>query len=290
MKKLTTQQFINKANQIHNNKYDYSKVNYINAKTKIIIICKRHNEFIQNPGNHLFGNGCSKCVNNIKYTTKEFIKKAKQVHKNKYDYSKVRYINAKTKAIIICKKHGRFLQTPNSHLCGQKCPRCNKTHKLSTDIFIKKAKQVHDSKYDYSKVKYINTKTKVIIVCKKHKKFLQIPGNHLKGHGCPKCNNIVSKKEIEWLDKIEKENNIKIERNTTIYINKKRIYPDGLHKQSNTIYEYYGNFWHGNPKIYNQQDINKVNKKSFGKLYQQTLKRENLIKSAGYNLVVKWGD
>ena len=175
MKKLTTKEFIEKANKIHGNKYDYSKVEYINAHTKVCIICPEHGEFWQTPNDHLGRKGCPKCANNIKLTGEEFIQKAKKIHGDKYDYSKVKYINNTTKVCIICPRKG-------------KCPKCSHNHKNDTQTFIEKAKKIHGDEYDYSKVEYINNHTKVCIVHKKcGKEFWQSPQNHLQGKGCPFC-------------------------------------------------------------------------------------------------------
>lgn len=203
MRKLTTEEFIEKAKQIHGNKYNYSKVDYVNIKTKICIICPEHGEFWQVPNYHLTGNGCPKCAleKSIKrckegrYNTEIFINKAKEIFGNTYDYSKVKYIDSKTKVLIKCNKcNHEFYQTPASHLYGYGCANCANT-RLSNDEFIKRAKLVHkNSNYDYSKVNYINNKTKVTIICPKHGEFQQTPNNHLKGSGCPYCNK--SKGEI----------------------------------------------------------------------------------------------
>ena len=126
-------------------------------------------------------------------TNEKFVKKAKEVHGDKYDYSKVEYINRNTKVCIICPIHGEFWQTPDNHLKGQKCPLCaniirGNTFRSHKDDFIKKAKEVHGDKYDYSKVNYINNRTKVCIICPKHGEFWQVPYSHLKGFGCKLCN------------------------------------------------------------------------------------------------------
>ena len=97
---IKTNIFISKANKIHGDKYDYSNVNYINAKTKINIICKIHGEFEQNPSNHLKKHNCQKCAKNFKLDTLGFIEKAKEIHEDSYDYSKVNYINAYYKLIF----------------------------------------------------------------------------------------------------------------------------------------------------------------------------------------------
>ena len=191
--KYTTEEFINKAKSIHGDKYDYSKVNYINNSTKICIICPIHGEFWKQPNHHLNGYGCNKCskINNTKNEKNkyDFIKKAKEIHGDKYDYSKVEYINSKNKVCIICKEHGEFYQTPNKHIIRKHgCPLCNGGIKSNTKDFIKKAKEVHGNKYDYSKVEYINANTKVCIICSIHGEFWQTPHNHLNGCGCPYCN------------------------------------------------------------------------------------------------------
>jgi len=123
-KKITTEEFIKKAKSVHGDKYDYSKVDYVNNSTKISINCPIHGEFEQRPNDHLSGKGCSKCSGVCKSTTEEFILKVKAIHGNKYDYSKVDYANAHKKVIIICPKHGEFKQEPNSHLRSVGCPKC----------------------------------------------------------------------------------------------------------------------------------------------------------------------
>jgi len=116
MKRLTTEEFIKKAKEIHGDRYDYSKVNYITAKTKVCIICPKHGEFWMEPVNHLSGQNCPKCVGGVRLTKEEFITKANEVHNNKYDYSKVDYVNSQTKVCIICPEHGEFWQTPEKHI------------------------------------------------------------------------------------------------------------------------------------------------------------------------------
>jgi len=118
-----TKQFINKAKEIHGNKYNYSLVKYINNKTKINIICPEHGEFKQSPDIHKT-HGCPLCT---KVYTEDFIKNAKKIHNDKYDYSLVDYTTARTKIKIICKKHDIFHQIPNNHLSGKGCPRCKES-------------------------------------------------------------------------------------------------------------------------------------------------------------------
>ena len=121
-----------------------------------------------------------------KLTLEEFISRAKEVHGNKYDYSKVEYINSKTKVCIICPIHGEFWQTPRQHLISLGCPRCS--HSLVTQKdFIDKCRAIYGDKYDYSKTKYVNNHTKVVITCPIHGDFVKRPGDFIRGHGCIKC-------------------------------------------------------------------------------------------------------
>ena len=129
----TTKEFIEDAKKIHGDKYDYSKVEYINARAKVCIICPIHGEFWQRPDKHIRGQGCPKCGDilngfNKRLGVNEFVKRAKKIHGNKYDYSKVEYVNVDTKVCIICPKHGEFWQTPYCHVSGNGCPTCNESH------------------------------------------------------------------------------------------------------------------------------------------------------------------
>lgn len=217
--KNTTEEFMKKALKIHNNKYDYSKVNYINSSTKVVITCPEHGDFEQTPNNHLYNkSGCIKCGFNttgykLRLTMKKFLKKAKSIHGNMYNYQKVKYINAHTKITITCPEHGDFEQIPNSHLNGSGCYYCgnkaiSKSLKSNKYDFIQKAIAVHSDKYDYSKVNYINNRSKVTIICSLHGKFEQIPNSHLRGCGCFKCKS--SKGEL-LIEEIFKKHNIKYE-------------------------------------------------------------------------------
>jgi very-short-patch-repair endonuclease len=154
-----TELFISKAIKIHKDRYDYSKVKYINAKTKILITCKIHGEFEQTPSNHLSNFNCQKCANNLKSTNINFIEKALLVHHNRYDYSKVCYINADIPVIIICKEHGEFKQIPDFHInrsCG--CPSCNNK---TENICFSNIKKIYPTIIKQFKVNWC-----------KHKKYL----------------------------------------------------------------------------------------------------------------------
>lgn len=192
MKALSNDIVIEKIKNVWGETYDLSKVNYINAREKIIIICKKHGEFKIKLQDLLNGHGCKKCaVERIKkklMKTKEwFIENAIQVHGDKYDYSKVEYNGVSTKVCIICPEHGEFWQTPKDHLNGHGCFACYGKKLKTLNEFISDSRKIHGDKYDYSKVEYKNSKTKVCIICPEHGEFWQTPNAHLNGQGCNLC-------------------------------------------------------------------------------------------------------
>jgi len=188
MKKLTTEEFIEKARKIHGDKYNYSLVEYKSTKTKVKIICKEHGIFKQRPDSHISGQSCPKCGGTKKLTTDEFIEKSKKIHGNKYDYNLVEYKNNTTKVKIICSQHGIFEQKPQEHLRGCGCNIHNKIKKLTTDEFVEKARKKFGNKFDYSLVNY---NERVKIICPIHGIFEQTPKNHLRSsYGCLRCSKL----------------------------------------------------------------------------------------------------
>lgn len=215
----TVETFLTQAKEIHEDKYDYSKVEWKNTRTPIVIICPIHGEFTQIPQNHIrLKCGCRKCGRigiNQKYNTEYFIKHAKLIHGNKYEYSNVQCFNATDKVEIICAAHGKFKQIANQHLQGHGCPKCNfdqmaKDRAMGKELFINKAKELFGEKYDYSKVEYINGQRNVCLICPTHGEFDVTPNNHLsKKSGCPVCSE--SKLERELASILDKKN-VKYER------------------------------------------------------------------------------
>lgn len=181
MKRRTIEEFIKEANLIHNNKYDYSKVVYVNQTEKVKIICPIHGEFEQTPKNHLKGRGCCKCgherTNASKVlSTEEFIRRAKTKHGNKYSYDKTVYSRFNADIIVTCPIHGDFHVNSHYHISnGSGCPECAKINmgptRMTTEEFITKARLLHRDTYDYSKVEYVISSQKVEIICPKHGSF-----------------------------------------------------------------------------------------------------------------------
>ena len=187
-RKLTSLEWINQANTKHNNKYTYENAVYKNSRSKVIITCLEHGDFEQRPSHHLRKHGCPYCGDVIKHTLEVFIENSKEVHNNKYDYSKVIYVNNTTKVIIGCPIHGDFEQAPSNHTTQkQGCLDCAGNRKHTTTSFSNKANKVHNSKYDYSKTVYKSGKTKVTIICRIHGDFKITPNSHLRGVGCSSC-------------------------------------------------------------------------------------------------------
>ena len=200
--KFDTEIFIEKSKLIHGDRYDYSKTEYINKRSKVKIICKEHGEFEQTAYCHYyFKQGCPDCKINKQLTTEEFVENSKKIYGDKYDYSLVEYKNAYTKVDIICKEHNIvFSMRPSDHKkCG--CSLCSlgyiKNNNITEDEFIEKAKLIHGDKYDYSKTKYKNSRSKVIITCKIHDDFNQKAESHLRGRGCPNCKKSNGENKVE---------------------------------------------------------------------------------------------
>lgn len=217
MKKVTTLDFIEKAKIIHNNKYNYSLVNYVKAKTKIIILCPIHGKFEQMPDTHINGGGCKICSGNVLLTTNNFIEKANLKHGDKYNYSLVEYFGAKIKIKILCSKHGLFTQTPTNHLCGQGCPKCSNNILFTTDEFILKANLKHNYIFNYSLIYKLNKKVKII--CPLHGIFEQISKNHLRGDGCPTCSGNKKLTTEEFINKSKLKHGEKYDYSLVNYIN-----------------------------------------------------------------------
>lgn len=206
---FTKDVFFERAIKVHGDRYDYSKVVYKNSYTPVEIICKKHDSFFQKPSDHWSGCNCPKCSKekanfDLIVPWDVQVEKAKEKHGNKYTYiKKDSYTDSRDKATIICPFHGKFEQRFADHIFGEGCPFCSrekmiKAKTLTTEDFVKKARDVHGERYDYSLVEYVGaTKKKVDIVCPKHGIFKQLPSAHAQGVGCPSCNSSKLEKVVE---------------------------------------------------------------------------------------------
>jgi hypothetical protein len=300
-RKLSKEQFIEKSIKVHGNKYDYSSVKYLTSQTPVEIICLLHGSFWQTPISHYYnGSGCINCSSIHRLSTEEFIEKATYKHGDKYDYSLVEYNHSTENVCIVCRLHGKFWQKASNHLSGNGCFKCSRItsvdkKRLTTDIFIERARQIYNDLYDYSKVNYVATCIPVIIICKEHGEFLKRPGSHLRGQGCTFCSfrkhHKYSTAQILWLKFMELYHGVTIqhaENNIEYKIPNTPFKADGYCAETNTIYEFYGDFWHGNPKVFEPNKLNRVTKCTFNQLYNATMTREDTIRNLGYNVVSIW--
>lgn len=178
--------FISKARLVHGDFYEYSKVEYVDSRTKVEIVDPVYGAFWQSPAKHLFGQGHPKRGGRQKSTTDEFVQKAREVHGDLYDYSEVEYVNAKTKVKIIDPIYGAFFQTPSDHLRGRGCGARGGTKRLTTDDFIQRSRKVHGDLYDYSRSQYVTNTTKVCIIDPLFGEYWQAPTKHWEGQGHPR--------------------------------------------------------------------------------------------------------
>lgn len=277
------QKFLDAAKKRRGNNYDFSKMVYVDALTPIVITCKIHGiDFTASPNQFVFsGITCPKC--RMEKNLSAFIDKAREAHGHLYDYSLITDYKSDIKLPIVCKEHGTFWQLPHSHLnCINPCPECAGRLGRTRDEFIQKSKEVHGDIYDYSKVEYRNMRTVVTIICKIHGPFQQTPVNHVQGRcGCKSCSNNYgsSKVETEWLNSLRVPvRGIKVE----------GVVVDGYDDGADTVYEFLGDYWHGNPARYPSEEINPSNKTAFGELCKLTFERLESLKRAGHKVVYIW--
>ena len=255
VRRSSSGKFIEKARSVHGERYDYSEVKYINSQTKVKIVCPVHGSFEQIPTSHLSGKGCIDCYDDrrgdsLKSTTEQFIEKARSVHGDKYNYSKVNYANNHTKVKIICPTHGVFEQIPNDHSSGKGCTECGRNKagealRLTAGEFTQKAKLINGDKYDYSKVEYVKATQKVKIICPDHGEFEQTPNNHIsKAQSCPKCSHRVSKAEQKIIDFICENYTGEIQTSVSPDFMQGKLELDIYLPEKRLAFEYNGNYWH----------------------------------------------
>lgn len=185
---MLVHEIITAAKQVHGDKYNYDKVVAAWRHEKITITCPEHGDFEQTIHRHISaGRGCRKCGGSALLTRDETIAQFREVHGDRYDYSKLIYVNSKQHVTIICREHGEFSQSPAKHKKGANCPKCVGGKQLTQDDFVRKSRKKHGDKYDYSKAVYTRAKQSVVIICPKHGEFTQIANGHLSGYGCSKC-------------------------------------------------------------------------------------------------------
>jgi len=252
--KLDVDVFISRARKKHGEKFDYSKVVFKGMDEKVVIVCPIHGDFLQSPNNHL-RYGCPKCgvksSGNSNYQDC-FIRRAREVHGDRYNYDLVQYFNAFTYVKIVCSEHGVFEQAPFDHLQGKGCGKCAGNVKLGTIEFINRSRKIHGDRYDYSLSDYISSHDKVRIVCKVHGEFEQSAISHYNGYGCPNCASLVSKAHKEIGDFIGLSD--------LVYNDRDKINPfeiDLFIPSKNLGIEYNDIWWHSFNKLETTEERNK---------------------------------
>mgnify|MGYP000146073859 CR=1 FL=1 len=228
-----------------------------------------------------------------------FIARAIEIHSGKYTYESVDYVNMQTKVQITCLVHGPFTQVPRFHINGQGCKQCaNQKSRLSIDEFINRSTAIHNSKYDYSRVEpdklAYATLSKITIICPTHGEFEQRVHDHLQGHGCKKCSSkTASNKALSWLDHITEAENVVIQHagnGGEFNIPGTKLFADGYCETTNTVYEFDGDAYHGNPIRYQPTDRCHPYDKTVtaADLLQATHFKHNKIRALGFQLVTIW--
>ncbi len=287
--------FMERVDLIHGNRFKYDEESYTNIKSKVKILCDTHGWFEQVAFDHLKLNGCKLCHQDKKrkpkkerkWTTEKFIKEATIIHNGKYDYSKSIYNKALEDIIITCRTHGDFICQPSRHILKKNgCMKCHRSY-YDRDTFIERSIEKFGHVYDYSKVEFKKCGIPVSIICKKHGVFNQKPTEHIQASiGCPSCSYNVSSKETAWLDSLKLPQTVV--RNTKIKINGRIRSVDAYDESTNTIYEFWGDWWHGNPLFFDSHAIHPKAKKTFGQLYQDTISKISDIENDGFNLIDIW--
>ncbi len=286
--------FIEKANKVHDFKYEYKDVIYEGHTKKVTITCNDHGDFKQTPENHLSGRGCPSCgkmkIGKFRLkSTDKFIEEATNKHNGRYDYSLVEYKNSTQKISIICKEHGVFQQIASDHVAGRGCQECGyiasgDSSRMSTEEFIDKAIVIYGDRFDYSKTDYVKSNHKVTITCKVHGDFYQLPADHLSGHTCPACSwttIAISNGEQELYDYVSSMSDTKQSDRKVI----KPMEIDCLIPSKKLGIEYCGIYLHSDkfkPDNYHLDKLNKSNEAGFDLLHvfeDEWNEKKDIVKS-----------
>lgn len=306
-KKLTKEELlhrINQRNQIAPPVFLFPETqDYINQKSYLQFKCEQGHTFNGTLNNTITAkHGCPHCkLHNDSLNKRtpwdDIVKQSNIIHKHKYQYEESSYTKYVEVITIICPKHGKIQISPHDHIYHKRgCKFCNEEsiNQQRKENILKRCSDIHNNFYDYSKVVYKNSYTNVIINCPKHGEFKQSLNTHLRGYGCKLCSVAgVSKKALYWLKQEELKDNISIQHalNGGEYkIPNTRYYVDGYCEETNTVYEFHGDVFHGNPVKYQPLDhCHPYDKKiTAGVLYFKTVKKEQKLKQMGYNVVILW--
>lgn len=343
---MSKEEFVFRAKKVHRNRYDYRKTEYINRRRKVCVTCRIHGDFFPYPMNHLSGGGCPACAGVERYTKDVFVRRAKSVygnrydftdtvvdgcfdlvqircrthgvfsirantflagrskcpecrkeelarnfierankkHKGKYDYSLVRYKSSDRKVCIVCSHHGRFYQTPKTHVFGAGCPSCWKQRRRkATEDFIREARRIHGNQYCYDESRYDGINKKVSIICREHGEFWQLAQNHLVGQGCPKCKECKGEELVAW---VLKEMGEKYERQKVFKgCHDKRILPFDFWIPKRKMLIEFDGVQHFYPTSFSKNKTVEYRKRCFRIVKKHDAIRDRFAKESGYKLI-----
>ena len=297
-KRHTTESFIKYAKQIYGMQYGYTKTVYKASREKVTITCNRcSKDFETTANNFLRGRGCPHCraerlSEKFRQPKEEFIKRAREIHGDKYDYSKVVYKNNRTPVTIVCNTCGSECAVlPSNHLRGKGCKKCGYIKQVSSVIdkheklFLTKAKELYNDRYDYSHDKYLNSEKKIKILCKKHNIFFkQTPVGHLHSSGCPLCKP-VSKGEEVIKDILTKKNVVFEQQKVFEKCKDKRLLPFDFYLPNyNLCIEYQGQQHYGIVEFFGGEKEFKIRQK------HDKIKRNFCKKNKIVLLEIKYSD
>ena len=293
-------EFISRAKSIHGDRYGYDDCCERGCREKVAITCKIHGNFLQLPSNHLKGCGCPMCatdrmVKTRTWSNEDWVVKARAKHGDLYDYSKTKYIRSTQKVSIICQTHGPFLQRAQDHIKGHGCELCARQNRVkwTAGAFEAEANRIHNSKYLYDSAAYVPN-CKIPITCSRHGVFYITPNSHMAGSGCTQCGyKRSSRAAVEWLDAIaqlEKATIQHADNGKEFSVPGTRYRADGYAADLNKIYEFNGDYYHGNPRKYSGEVYNKRMKKTMGELVEGTERKAEEIRLRGYDYEEIWED
>jgi hypothetical protein len=290
----TQEQVIAEFQEVHGTRYKYHLVDYKKGHIPVLIECTKHGVFSQTPSNHLQG-GCETCSyelrsENLRQDRDSLIADFNRIHNSVYDYSLMEdYKNGNDKITVICKKHEPFKISILKHKAGQGCKECGKLaaadiRRLDQSVMLERYREAHGDRYGYDYFEYKTAHTKIKVECFDHGIFEITARDHVKS-GCPKCRLAEQSSHIShrWLDSL----GIPLEKEYRFPQYKGRPV-DGFHVESNTIYQFHGDYFHGNPVVYDANEYNALVKKTFGAIYENSCRVDQDFRDLGCNLVIMW--
>lgn len=288
-------ELISKRNQ---DDFEFDESTYVGISRPMSIKCNTCGHEFKKPPKQLVYEkfGCPKCALQARSDTqarpwRRFLREAKETHGDAFTYHKEANRDNYGNSYVVDRTcntcNTRELQSIASHLGGNGCKTCSGMRKHTTESFVALSKKIWGlDQFDYTQVTYVNNKVPVTLKCTKSgHEFQCAPSNHFSKRGCPHCSikKFVSAGETEWLDSLRVP---KANRNPWINVNGQKFNVDGL--MGMTIYEYYGDFWHGNCKRFPPTMINKFNGLTMQELYDHTIVREQLLREGGYVVITMW--